>query len=349
MASAPSGSVPLTIPAEGIGMTEAVIVAWLQEPGANVTKGDPVAEIETDKSTLVLDSPATGVLSEARAAVGAVVEVGGVITEVLVGDRPAASPAAPNAEPPSEQRPEPSPSPTPPVPSEAAAASTHRAPHRLSPRARRAQQEASTPVDPAARARRVIAERVTESWRTIPHFAVTCELVADPLLARLARRRATEPTATMTDVLLQALAQSIGEEEKVNLGLAVATPRGVMIVVIEDVLGQSADELTRARQAAITRAREGRLSNIDLTVTPAGTLSNLGNKGVDFFTGIIPLEQRLLLTVGRIRPRVIADDTGSMIVRPTMFVTANVDHRALDGIDAAAVLERFEAATRDEA
>jgi pyruvate dehydrogenase E2 component (dihydrolipoamide acetyltransferase) len=341
-----TNGVPITIPADGVGMTEAVLVAWLQEPDAAVEPGDPIAEIETDKSTIVLQSPAAGFLSRHEVAVGAVVEVGGVIARILMSKEDAPEPPTP-AEPTT----------TPLEPDRvrvsepvAVADDGGRLRHRLSPRARRAQQEqgeqGETGRGRAERVRDVIAQRVTQSWREIPHFTVTSEVDAEPIVARFEALRAAEPKATFTDVLLRLLAEAVNVEgTTVDLGLAVASDAGVMIVMVENVLSLDDVALTDARMSAVRRAREGRLNAADLTGTPAATLSNLGVANVDLFTGIIPFGQRLLVTVGRIRPRAVVDGGGAVVARPTMFVTVNADHRSLDGLEAAQILDRFVGAT----
>jgi pyruvate/2-oxoglutarate dehydrogenase complex dihydrolipoamide acyltransferase (E2) component len=125
-----------------------------------------------------------------------------------------------------------------------------------------------------------------------------------------------------------------------DVGLAVATPDGVVMPVVQGVTGLGPAELVAARESAVARGREGRLSAADLSGTPLASLSNLGSRGVDSFTGVIALGQQALLTVGRIaaRPVVVA---GLLTVRPTVVATLNVDHRRLDGDRAVSVLEAF--------
>jgi pyruvate dehydrogenase E2 component (dihydrolipoamide acetyltransferase) len=228
-----------------------------------------------------------------------------------------------------------------------------RTPHALSPRARRLQRERTDDAPRAApsqgRFRGLIATKVAESWREIPHFTVSREIDAEQMSGALEQERArgTEPLPSFTDMLLRALAEALqenGAERPVDLGLAVATPDGVVVPVIQDVLGRSLAELAAARQAAVTRARTGRLAPEDLNVTPMSTLTNLGSIGVDRFTGIVALGQTTLLTVGRAQPRVVADDRRAISVRLMFDATVNSDHRALDGADAARLLSSFAAA-----
>jgi pyruvate dehydrogenase E2 component (dihydrolipoamide acetyltransferase) len=113
---------------------------------------------------------------------------------------------------------------------------------------------------------------------------------------------------------------------------------------VRDVLGQRPGELARSRQSAVERARAGKLNQDDLSATPASTLSNLGAFGVDRFTGIVATGQTSLLTVGRVLPRVVADENRQIVVRAMFDATLNADHRTVDGADAARLLAAFAAA-----
>ncbi len=113
-----------------------------------------------------------------------------------------------------------------------------------------------------------------------------------------------------------------------------------MMPVIVDANGLAAADLVSARQAAVRRAREGRLAEVDMSTQPFGSLSNLGGLDVDSFTGIIPLGQQCLVTVGRIAPRLIASP-GGFSFRDTISATLNVDHRTIDGDVAARALNVF--------
>jgi pyruvate dehydrogenase E2 component (dihydrolipoamide acetyltransferase) len=224
--------------------------------------------------------------------------------------------------------------------------STARRPHDTSPRARRlARERGSATADRPGRFRELIAAKVAESWREIPHFAVTREVDAEPMISALAAMRAAnvEPVPTMTDLMLRALALALRErgDRDGHVGLAVATQDGVVIPVVRNVLALDAPSLASARVAAVERAKTRRLSVEDLETTPPSTLSNLGPFGIDHFTGIVAHGQTSLLTVGRAVPRVVADGDRTLSVRTTFHATLNVDHRSIDGADAAHLLVAF--------
>ena len=113
-----------------------------------------------------------------------------------------------------------------------------------------------------------------------------------------------------------------------------------MIPVVTGAAQLSPSDLIAARQDATRRGREGHLSKSDVTSTPVGSLSNLGALGVDSFTGIIPLGQLCLLTIGRIAPRLVPTDSGISTLQ-ILQATLNVDHRAIDGDVAARALDVF--------
>jgi pyruvate dehydrogenase E2 component (dihydrolipoamide acetyltransferase) len=223
----------------------------------------------------------------------------------------------------------------------------------MSPRARRLARERgeAAATDPKAdRFREMIAAKVAESWRQIPHFAVTREVDAEPMLAALGslRERGVDPAPTLTDLLLRALALGLrecGQGNGSDVGLAVATRFGVVIPVVRGVLDLDPPSLARARSDAVQRAQTGRLAAEDLEPVPPSTLSNLGPHGVDQFTGIIAAGQTSLLTTGRAVPRVVVEGDGRTLqLRRTFHATLNADHRTVDGAEAARLLLAFAAA-----
>ncbi len=368
------------MPALGVAMSEGLLLQWLKSAGATIAAGEPIMEIETDKSTMEVESPAAGVVGKLLFQPGAVVPVGTEMTHILEEgdlsntDLGATSAAAPLTAP---ERRLYSVAEVAGLPGDAtsAGAADIRGPNRMSPRERRLAREreeagalgdapspaGSTPVESAGPAatppgsaaagkhRELIASKVSESWRTIPHFAVIREVNAVGIMAVRARWSEPADRPSVTDLMLKALALALrdrGEQGSIDVGLAVATPHGVAIPVIRGVLALDLAALRGEVEAAVARAREGRLRPADLTDPPRSTLSNLGTFGIDSFTGVIALGQMSLLTVGRILPRPWAAD-GIVSVRDSFIATLNVDHRFLDGEDAARLLLAFVSASED--
>ncbi|MGN8552222.1 UNVERIFIED_CONTAM: 2-oxo acid dehydrogenase subunit E2 [Microbacterium sp. SLM126] len=248
----------------------------------------------------------------------------------------------------------------------AATAAPPRRPHTLTPRRRRLQREAAeaaasaaqhatapalidgipeqavlppVPVDQVSRA-------VTDAWRTVPHFAVSREIDVTGLIPYLADVRLTAPHVSLTDVLLAVAARawrSLRPDAPTGVGLSVATDRRVINVTIADAEGADIAQTATARRAAVARARRGMLAPRDLAACEV-TVSNLGMHGVHAFTGIIPNNQLALITIGEAREtfQLVA---GQPVARTRVWVTANLDHRYLDGIDGARLLEGFAAAS----
>lgn len=329
------------MPALGVAMSEGLLLQWLKSVGETVAAGEPIMEIETDKSTMEIESPAAGVVGKLLFEPGAVVPVGTEMTHIfeegdLAQTELGATPDGPST---AAEQVLPTVVEVPGQPSAATSASSAeiRGPNCISPRERMLARERdevggggdapiaakSTPAEsagpvaaPAGSAaagkhRELIASKVSESWRTIPHFAVVREVNAACMTAVRARWSEAADRPSVTDLMLKALALALherGEPGPIDVGLAVATPHGVAIPVIRGVLALDLAALRSEREEAVARAREGRLRPADLTDPPRSTLSNLGTLGMDSFTGVIALGQMSLLTVGRITPRPCADE-----------------------------------------
>jgi pyruvate dehydrogenase E2 component (dihydrolipoamide acetyltransferase) len=124
---------------------------------------------------------------------------------------------------------------------------------------------------------------------------------------------------------------------EVNVGVAVALEEGLIVPVVHQAdlkpLIQIAQEIGDLSQ----RARSNRLGPQDV-VDGTFTLSNLGMFAVDHFTAIINPPQVAILAMGRIAKRFIPDEAGNPVLQSMMTVTLSVDHRAVDGAEAARFL-----------
>ena len=203
--------------------------------------------------------------------------------------------------------------------------------------------------------RQLIAERLTVSLRTIPAFSVAGEVNAEKLLGlreslKPSPAKAPEAQLTITDLLLMAFARALKRSPELNatwenntvrnhtsveIGLAVATAKGVLAPVLRHLEAIDLPTLINRRTELVEKARVGRLSLADLEggVT---TLSNLGMYRVDHFHGIISPGQSSILAVGQIRQRPWVEQ--ALTVKPTLILNLTVDHRVADGAAAAAFL-----------
>jgi pyruvate dehydrogenase E2 component (dihydrolipoamide acetyltransferase) len=192
---------------------------------------------------------------------------------------------------------------------------------------------------------RLMAERMTASWTTAPHFYLVREVDASRLTAW--RERANTPAGariTYTDLLVRLAAAALSRHPSVNaawkdgaivpgadisIGLAVAIDAGLVVPVIHRADTLSLAEIAARREDVVSRAQAGRLRPADIQ-GGGFTISNLGMFGVDAFSAIVNPPQAAILAVGRIADRVVAVG-GQPAVRPTMVLTLSCDHRALDG------------------
>ncbi|MGC8626373.1 MAG: dihydrolipoamide acetyltransferase family protein [Acidimicrobiales bacterium] len=207
---------------------------------------------------------------------------------------------------------------------------------------------------PLSNLRRLTAQRLSESAQA-PHFYLTIAVDAEPLLNfRSEVNRALPEGAnrvTVTDILVKACAGVLREHpevrsswagdrllrhRRVNVGLAVAVPDGLVVPVVHDADHKTLRQVATEARALAQRAREGKLSLDDL----AGgtfTISNLGMYGIDHFTAIINPPQAAILAVGAATEEPVARD-GQVVVGKTMKLTLSIDHRVLDGATAAGFL-----------
>ncbi len=350
------------MPALELAQETGKVLHWLKAPGDLVRKGESIVEIETDKVTVEIEAPASGILSDVTARAGDVVPVGQTIA-LIVAPGEAASPLARKV---TEQE-----------HSTAAAVPAARL-AAASPKARRLAAErgrdvsalrgsgpggavlaadvatAKLPEVPPARSVeapgvstvwRIMAERMTASWTTAPHFYLVREVNVSRLVSWLEKaRKQTGAHVTYTDLLVKLVAAAISQHPAVNaswkdgaivrnadinIGLAVAIDDGLVVPVLHRADTLSLAELATRREDLVSRAQAGKLRPPDIQ-GGGFTISNLGMYGVDAFNAIVNPPQAAILAVGRIADRVVAQD-GQPAVQPTMVLTLSCDHRALDG------------------
>jgi pyruvate dehydrogenase E2 component (dihydrolipoamide acetyltransferase) len=393
----------VVMPALEMAQETGKLICWLKKEGESVAKGEPLLEIETDKAVMEIESPADGLLAGVKAAPGAEVPVGRTIAWIVapgesvpaeeqvsqsgrklttdsttVAGDPSSATLVDRA-----------------YPTARAFSSDRSAAPKISPKARRlasehgvnlaevrgsgpdgeilasdilAAAEKKSPPSVSAPAAtsisRLMAERTTQSWTTVPHFFASRDIGASALNSL---RQTLSPEIekshrvklTHSDLLVSLVARvlekhpalnsswaanGVSPNSEINISIAIAVDGGVVAPVIHRANRLSLAEIALLRRDLADRSRAGRLRPTDL----AGgtfTISNLGMFGIDAFTAIITPPQAAILAVGAISNRVVAVDSDAgapgearIEVRPMMTLTLSSDHRVIDGARAAQFL-----------
>jgi pyruvate/2-oxoglutarate dehydrogenase complex dihydrolipoamide acyltransferase (E2) component len=343
----------LKLPDLGEGLTEGEIARWLVSEGQEVAEDDPLVEIQTDKTTVEIPSPAAGKVTQILVEEGTVVPVGTLLV-VIGGDGAAVvhKSTVSGSEPKSR--------------SGKATPLVRRIAQDLGvdldsltgsgPQGRITEQDVRTAAspqegrrEPLRGVRRLIAEHMSRAHREVP--AVTWVEECDFSNVDLKRVVATA---------LKACAESLQEFPEVNarlegdeivyldrydLGVAVQTEQGLVVPVVRDCDSRSVEEVQSEVERLAEGARAGSLAPDELrgstfTVTSAGKLAGL------FQTPIVNYPEVAILSIGRIAERAVVRD-GAIVSAPVGYVSVTFDHRVVDGARAAefglAVIRRLQA------
>jgi pyruvate/2-oxoglutarate dehydrogenase complex dihydrolipoamide acyltransferase (E2) component len=342
----------LKLPDLGEGLTEGEIARWLVSEGQEVAEDDPLVEIQTDKTTVEIPSPAAGKVAQILVEEGKVVPVGTVLV-VIGGD--GATPAAPAVEKPKDAG----------APKGKATPLVRRIAQELGvdldtvtgtgPQGRITEQDVRSSAgpqegrrEPLRGVRRLIAEHMSRAHREVP--AVTwveeCDFSNVDLkrLVATALKACAEALKEFPELNARLEGDEIVYLDRYDLGLAVQTEQGLVVPVVRDCDSRSIGELQRDLERLADAARAGTLAAEELrgstfTVTSAGKLAGL------FQTPIVNHPEVAILSIGRIAERPVVRD-GAVVPAPVGYVAVTFDHRVVDGARAAefglAVIRRLE-------
>jgi pyruvate dehydrogenase E2 component (dihydrolipoamide acetyltransferase) len=383
-------AISVVMPALEMAQETGKLISWLKKEGDSVAKGEALLEIETDKAVMEIESPGDGVLAGVKVQPGAEVPVGRTIAWIV---RPGEVPPTDEVATTSGRKTTAVAAPAGSSPTSViqGAQPVSQQAIKVSPKARRLASErgvnladvqgsgsggeilasdilavaeskagsSPAPVESGSPISRLMAERTTQSWTTVPHFFIVREVDAGAL--NDARQRLAPEIEqshglklTHTDLLATLIArvllkhprmnaswtgEGVRANVEINIGLAMAVDDGVVAPVIHAADKSGLREIAAKRRDLTERARGGKLRPADI----AGgtfTISNLGMFGVDAFTAIIIPPQAAILAVGRISERVVPID-GHPGIRPMMTLTLSSDHRVVDGARAAKFLQEL--------
>ncbi len=363
------------MPQVGQDIETATIVDWIKKENDPIQKGDIIATVESDKATFDVEAYESGVLLKTLYKEGDKVRVltpiafigqpgEKVVTDATLTDTPSA-PAADNI-----------------APSMAEPKCEHRGPV-ASPSARRLARAKSidlktvTGTGPGGRItkedvlnaaestigteaeevipfspmRAKIAERLTHSKQTIPHFILFADI--DMTEANTWRKQFNESQGvkiTVTDMIVKAVASTLCEfphmnahvahdkiilKKAVNIGVAVSVTDGLAVPVITEANTKTLIQISQESRKNSEAIRKGKLLSSSIG---SFTVSNLGMHAVDMFLPIINPPECAILALGQAaeKPAVV---NGALCIRHIMTATLACDHRAVDGTDAARFME----------
>ena len=356
--------------------TEVRLVNWIKNEGDAVISGEVVCEIETEKATVEIESPKAGTLR--KILIEADTNIPPLTVVALVSDT---DDALPDIDPYYKVKTE---QPKATNATTTSASSVQSGENKRnerdariisSPRARRLADENNIDIASISgtgprgrilesdvkqildntrnrsepRAAQAAANRVSESWTTIPHFFTAITVDMSALISKTKQKGIGY---TYTDFIILAVAESVTSQPAVNgiwehgtatimdsthLGLVVQTKTGLVIPTLTDIQNHSIDEIALNRSKLVKQAHDGKLTAT--AMTPATlTLSNIGQGHIDHFTAIISPPQLAILSAGSIqnKPMVVANE---IVIKPTATFILGADHRAIDGILAAGFLE----------
>ena len=198
--------------------------------------------------------------------------------------------------------------------------------------------------------RKIIAQRLVESLGPVPHFYLTIEIDAGPLMEareelKSAGEGADAAKITVNDFVLKAAVMaavkvprvnasfdndSIVQYADVDLGVAVAIEEGLLTPVIRAAQDKSLREVSALAKDMAHRARNKRMKPEEFQ-GGTFTVSNLGGMGVDSFSAVINPPQGFILAVGKVTKAPIVDDCDQVTVGHRMSITMSCDHRVIDG------------------
>ncbi|GMV49401.1 MAG: 2-oxo acid dehydrogenase subunit E2 [Nitrospira sp. NTP2] len=353
------------MPTLGADMTEGTLVQWKKREGDPIAKGEIIAEVDTEKAAIEVESHHSGVIERLLSKPGDKVAVGTVMALI----REAGQPAAPVS---------PTPAPMPPTPVRPAMPAPAGGRRRISPAARTLAEsrgvdlsrlqgsgpdgaitladveraagsaEPTETVDRQAKMRQTIAAAMSRSKREIPHYYLGTTIDMGLALAWLKERNERLPvTARLLPValLIKAVALALTRvpelnalwngstavrSERIHIGVAISLRQGGLIApALHDADRLSLGELMARFQDLVKRARAGSLRSSELS-DPTITVTSLGDQGVETVFGVIYPPQVALVGFGKIveRPWVL---DGRLVARPIMTASLSADHRVTDG------------------
>ncbi len=210
---------------------------------------------------------------------------------------------------------------------------------------------------PLNQMRKAIGRRLQESKTFIPHFYVTQEIDAEPMVHLREQFKVGGIKVTINDFIIRAVALALRQHPEANSGynsvtpaiirfktidisVAVSLPDGLITPIIRHADYKNLAEISSEIRSLVKRAKEGKLAREEY-MGGSFSISNLGMYGVRDFTAIINPPQAAILSVGGIQEKPVVRK-GQVVPGKTISVTLGADHRVMDGVDSAKFLQTLQ-------
>ena len=364
----------ILMPKLSLTMKEGTVSEWFKKEGDMVEKGEPLVEVLSEKATYDVEAPASGVLRKILAPEGTDVPVAGTLGIITAPDEELPEietvAAAPKIEA-EEAVAVPEKKPVERIKERIIASPAAKRLARengidlnqvrgTGPEGRIVEEDVMSLIEevkvmpqvreviPLTGIKKTAAERVSLSARTAPQSTISMEVDMSNAV-KLREKIHVSYTDMLVKAVVKALAEhplinSALENEKIkifadiNVGVAVATERGLIVPVIYNSDRKTLEKIASVSKELIEKTKQGRLTKEELT-GGTFTITNLGMYGVDVFTPIVNPPETAILGVGRVVERPVVVD-GQIVARPMMQLSLTFDHRVVDGAPAAEFLRK---------
>jgi pyruvate dehydrogenase E2 component (dihydrolipoamide acetyltransferase) len=206
---------------------------------------------------------------------------------------------------------------------------------------------------PLTQMRKIIAQRLSDSMFTAPHFYLKTSVEMDTLMDARKMMNASSPVKiSINDMMIKACAMSLAKHpvinsswmvdfirhnHQINIGTAIALPDGLIVPVIKNANLKSLSQIAFDANELYTKARNKKIQPAEFTGNTF-TISNLGMMDIDEFTAIINPPDACILAVGKIATTPVVKN-GAVVIKNIMKLTLSCDHRVVDGAEGALFLQ----------
>lgn len=361
------------MPKLGETMEEGIISKWLKKEGNKVEKGEPIFEVTTDKANFEVESTASGYLRKIICPAEPDKNIPVLQTVALMSD------SMDEEIPKEEQAKKSEPKKT--AKEESPAVEEVKA----SPLAKKLAKEkgidlskitgtgpggritekdvlsaVTTPVSaeaeiiPLKGMRKIIAQRLTQSKQSAPHYYLQSEIDMSEIVQLREKLSSGDERPSFNDFIIKACAKALEDNPQmnvhfdgtnikvmkdINVGVAVAVKDGLIVPVIKQTNKKSIKEIMQKTKEIKEKAKNNKFTPEDLS-GGTFTISNLGMYDIDTFIAIINPPEVGILAIGKIKESPVVQD-GKIMAAQTMKVSLSADHRVVDGATGAQFLKRL--------